>query len=108
MSSLAHFPALVLNADFRPLSFSPLSVIGWQDAIKGVYEETHRVIAEYDRVVRSPTIEMKLPSRTLTFTGQAFLLHFSLPNFFFHVTTAYAILRHAGVEVGKLEYLGSI
>lgn len=62
MTSLAHFPALVLNADFRPLSFSPLSVIGWQDAIKGVYEETHRVIAEYDRVVRSPTIEMKLPS----------------------------------------------
>lgn len=53
-------------------------------------------------------IEMKLPNRTLEFTGQTFLLHFSLPNFFFHVTTAYAILRHSGVGVGKMDYLGSI
>lgn len=62
MSSLSHYPALVLNADFRPLSYHPLSAIGWQDAIKGVFEQTHTVIAEYDRAVRSPSIEMKLPS----------------------------------------------
>lgn len=62
MSSLSNFPALVLNTDFRPKSFAPLSVLGWSDAVKAVYEETHVVIATYDRVVRSPSIEMKLPS----------------------------------------------
>jgi uncharacterized protein len=40
------------------------------------------------------------------FDGDAYLLHFALPNFFFHITTAHDILRHAGVEIGKLDYLG--
>lgn len=62
MSELSRYPALVLNADFRPLSYNPLSAIGWQDSIKGVVEQTHTVLAEYDRAVRSPSIEMKLPS----------------------------------------------
>jgi hypothetical protein len=51
-------------------------------------------------------IEIKLRSGALNFTGQDFLLHFVIPNFFFHVTTAYAILRHNGVEIGKRDYLG--
>lgn len=41
------------------------------------------------------------------FTGQAYLLSYGLPHFFFHVTTTYAILRHNGVEVGKKDYLGA-
>jgi len=36
-----------------------------------------------------------------------FLKHFSLPNFFFHVTMTYALLRHGGVELGKIDYLGA-
>jgi len=40
------------------------------------------------------------------FTGQSYLLNYGLPHFFFHTTTAYAILRHNGVEVGKKDYLG--
>ena len=40
------------------------------------------------------------------FTGRDYLLHFALPNFYFHVTAAYAILRNAGVPVGKMDYLG--
>jgi uncharacterized protein len=40
------------------------------------------------------------------FSGQDYLLHFVLPNFYFHATTAYALLRHAGVELGKRDYLG--
>lgn len=40
------------------------------------------------------------------FDGDAYLLHFAMPNFFFHVATAYDILRNAGVEIGKLDYLG--
>jgi hypothetical protein len=50
-----------------------------------------------------------LPQRQgdpLHFTGQTFLQQWSLPNFFFHVTTAYALLRQAGVELGKADYLG--
>lgn len=42
-----------------------------------------------------------------TLTGQAYLAHYGLPQFFFHVTTAYAILRHNGVEIGKRDYMGS-
>ncbi|MGV3742019.1 MAG: DUF1993 domain-containing protein [Burkholderiaceae bacterium] len=38
--------------------------------------------------------------------GQAYLLHYGMPQFFFHVTTAYAILRHNGIEVGKRDYMG--
>ena len=51
-------------------------------------------------------IIFKLPSRDLRFTGQQFLLHFALPNFFFHVTTAYGLLRHKGVPIGKMDFLG--
>ncbi len=40
-------------------------------------------------------------------SGQDYLLHYALPQFFFHVTTAYAILRHNGVEVGKRDFMGS-
>ena len=44
----------------------------------------------------------------LPFTSEDFLLSFSQPNFYFHATTAYAILRHLGIDVGKLDYLGQI
>lgn len=54
-------------------------------------------------------IEIPLRNREpLKFTGQAYLLHFALPNLYFHATTAYALLRQAGVEVGKGDYLGSL
>ncbi|MCP5432005.1 MAG: HNH endonuclease [Alphaproteobacteria bacterium] len=55
-------PALVLNADFRPLSYFPLSVWSWQDAIKAVFQDRVNIVSEYDRVVRSPTCAMRLPS----------------------------------------------
>lgn len=51
-----------------------------------------------------------LPMRSgeVTFTGQTFLLNFVLPNFYFHVTTTYLILRHNGVEVGKSDFIGGL
>jgi hypothetical protein len=54
------------------------------------------------------TVELKLPGGTLTFTGEDYLFGFALPNFFFHVVTAYDILRHKGVSIGKLDYLGPV
>ena len=53
-------------------------------------------------------IVLKAGPREFNFTGQNFLLTFVLPNFFFHVTTAYALLRHQGVEIGKMDYLGGV
>ncbi len=55
-------PALVLNADFRPLSYFPLSLWPWQEAIKAVFLDRVNIVAEYDRVVRSPNFELRLPS----------------------------------------------
>lgn len=52
-------------------------------------------------------ISWKAGERQMSYRGQEYLLHFCLPHFFFHVTTAYAILRHNGVEVGKRDYMGS-
>ena len=57
-----HFPALVLNANFRPLSYFPLSVWSWQDAIKAVFLDRVSVLNEYDFEVRSPSQSMRLPS----------------------------------------------
>jgi len=55
-------PALVLNADFRPLSYFPLSLWSWQEALKAVVAERVNVVSLYDRAVRSPRWEMYLPS----------------------------------------------
>jgi hypothetical protein len=51
-------------------------------------------------------VTLKLGGKDETFLGQPYLLDFVIPNFYFHVTTAYAILRHNGVEIGKGDYLG--
>ena len=56
----------------------------------------------------SVPVFVKTLGNTLTYKGQPYLLHFALPNFFFHVTTAYSILRHCGVEVGKNDYIGQV
>ena len=56
------FPALVLNADFRPLSYYPLSLWSWQESVKAVFLDRVNIVSEYDRFVRSPSFEMRLPS----------------------------------------------
>jgi len=53
-------------------------------------------------------IKRKIRGQERTFTGVNYLLQFSMPNFYFHTTTAYDILRHNGVEIGKLDFLGSL
>jgi hypothetical protein len=52
-------------------------------------------------------ITLNLRSGEMKFQGHEYLLHFALPNFYFHVTTAYNILRHNGVELGKRDFLGA-
>lgn len=60
--SLRENPALVLNADYRPLSYFPLSLWSWQDAIKATFLDRVVIVAEYETEVHSPSISMKLPS----------------------------------------------
>ena len=52
-------------------------------------------------------ITIPIPNQPLTFNGQSYLVHFALPNLYFHATTAYDILRHCGVEIGKRDYMGA-
>ena len=60
--SLEKCPALVLNADYRPLSYYPLSLWCWQDSIKSVFLDRVTIVSNYDKVINSPSFSMKLPS----------------------------------------------
>lgn len=62
MQALEKSPVLVLNADYRPLSYYPLSLWSWQDAVRAVYADRVTVVSHYDTVVRSPSCQMQLPS----------------------------------------------
>lgn len=62
-----------------------------------------------EKIIGTEEKEITIPRRSgsTTMPGEAYLKHFVLPNFFFHVTTVYALLRHNGVEIGKMDYLGA-
>lgn len=53
-------------------------------------------------------VELRFPGVELNFEGQGYLTSFALPNFYFHLSMAYAILRHLGVPLGKRDYLGQL
>lgn len=63
-----------------------------------------------EQVDGSETREISIPRRdgVMKLAGEVYLKHYALPNFFFHVATAYALLRHNGVELGKADYLGQL
>jgi 5-methylcytosine-specific restriction endonuclease McrA len=61
-AALKHRPALVLNADYRPLSYYPLSLWPWQEAVKAKWLDRVEIVAEYDEVVRSPSTVIRIPS----------------------------------------------
>jgi uncharacterized protein len=71
------------------------------DYLKGFKPE--QIDGQEDR-----TVTMKAGPNEYSFKGIDFLLGFAIPNLFFHVTTAYNILRHNGVEVGKMDFLGKV
>lgn len=52
-------------------------------------------------------VTLKLRGKEVSFRGQPYLLHFVLPNFYFHITIAYAILRHNGLAIGKMDFIGN-
>ena len=89
------------------------------------YEDTEQTLAELKARIAKTTdfigtikpaqidgsedkqITLKLGSREVTYTGMQYLLGFVHPNFYFHATTAYDILRHNGVEIGKRDFVGN-
>lgn len=131
-------PATLVNArladDMRPLSFqiqsasdaSKLAVVRLTGVAAPSFPDTETTFAELKTRIdktreylqgvpreafvgsEERKFSMKAGGAEIDFVGQPYLLHFALPNFFFHVTTAYAILRHHGVEIGKRDYLGRI
>ena len=62
LSAVENSPVLVLNADYRPLSYFPLSLWSWQDTVKAVFLDRVNVLSEYEHIIRSPSFEMRLPS----------------------------------------------
>jgi hypothetical protein len=64
--------------------------------------------ADIDGSEERPILLAPGTPRERTFAGQPYLLSYALPNFFFHTTTAYAILRHNGVELGKKDFMGAV
>jgi uncharacterized protein len=64
-------------------------------------------VAKFDAAATREIITQAGTPKEKRFTGQSYLLSYGLPHFFFHTTTAYSILRHNGVEVGKKDYIGS-
>ena len=81
------------------------------DELRARIRKTVAYVQSFDaaRIDGSDARAIVLPMRggeALNFSGEGFLKHFALPNFFFHATTAYALLRHAGVELGKADFLG--
>lgn len=61
-AALRRNPVLVLNADYRPLSYYPLSLWPWQEAVKAVWLDRVEIVAEYDEVVSSPSTRLRIPS----------------------------------------------
>ena len=92
---------------FRPMSKTlSLTYDGHVNAVQETIDSLEKLTLERYSKTANPRISVELPKATLRFTLEDFLLSFSIPNFFFHVTTAYDILRANEVSIGKSDYLG--
>ena len=106
---------LVTNADcplLTPADLEPLFALRGEGAALALLGFEPRDGLLYGRLIQGPDggdtriVELKLRPEPVKFDGKSYLLGFALPNFFFHVTTAYDILRHKGVPIGKRDFTG--
>jgi len=93
---------------FGPPSPIPATMdyAGLQKVVADAREALQQVKAAEVDAVQGKDMTFQLPTMKIPFTAEGFLLSFSLPNFYFHATTAYDILRHKGVPLGKRDFLG--
>jgi uncharacterized protein len=79
---------------------------GLQKTVSEAREALQKVKPEEVDAVQGKDMAFQLPTMKIPFTAENFLMSFSLPNFYFHATTAYDILRNKGVPIGKRDFLG--
>jgi hypothetical protein len=104
-----------ISASSRISGVEPIKFEGMETSIAELKERIAKTIAFLKTIKPEQLDGQEDKDITITFpsggerkfTGQTFLLNFSLPNFYFHTTTAYDILRQAGVEVGKRDFMGT-
>ncbi|MDB6163016.1 MAG: hypothetical protein JWL98_448 [Xanthomonadaceae bacterium] len=101
------------NGSYRLAGLEPPKIEDDETTFAQLYSRLERTIELLNQLTAqqidgSETRDITLKMRTgeLQFKGQAYLLDFVLPNLFFHATTTYAILREAGVPIGKMDYMG--
>lgn len=90
-----------MSLDGKAASFDDLKAL-----IATTLEFLKSVDAKKMEGMEDREITFPVGDQTMTLTGSDYLLHFSMPNFYFHVTTAYDILRHNGLEIGKDDFMG--
>lgn len=91
------------NLDPAPLEFPPL-----RQSIEDAMAELRLIDpAELDGMV-GRDMRFEFGTHRMDFTAEDFLLSFSLPNFYFHATTAYNVLRNQGLAIGKMDYIGAV
>ena len=99
----------VKSGIFRPPSNLPNhDYAGLQALIAGARESLEKIAPETINALEGTDVIFEIRNTKLPFTAAGFLLSFSLPNFYFHATTAYDILRSKGVPVGKRDFLGTL
>ena len=92
---------------FTPPSPAPdLDYAGLQNLVSEARAGIQAFTSETVNAFEGKEVLFKIGDRTMTFTGEDFLMSFSLPNFYFHATTAYDILRMKGVPIGKRDFMG--
>ena len=89
-----------------PASVPPLDYAGLQQVVKEAREELEKLTPDEVNALDGKDVTFQMRDLKLPFTAAEFLLSFSLPNFHFHATTAYDILRMKGVPLGKRDYMG--
>ncbi len=94
---------------FLPPSGNPdLDFAALQALVTDARNELSALTSEAVDALLGRDVVFKLGERALPFTAEGFLMSFSLPNFFFHATTAYDILRHMGAPLGKRDFMGRL
>jgi uncharacterized protein len=98
--------------------FAGNAVPAWEDTEKSIDDLKARIAKTIDSMKgfkpeqidgsEDRDIQVNVAGNPVTYKGQPHLLHSVLPNFFFHTTTAYDILRHCGVEIGKRDFIGQV
>lgn len=110
--SLAHHSRGAMDAAkngvFVPPAPKGEDFAGLQTLVADARDELSKWTPEAVDALIGRDVVFKLGERSLPFTAEGFLMSFSLPNFFFHATTAYDILRHKGAPIGKRDFMGRL